>query len=426
MNKITLTLLAALITSTSAFYAQCWKSIGRIDNDSVPTSFAIKEDGTLWAWGRNTAGLYGNGSKTSSDVPIQITKDTNWKSVFYWVGSVNAIKTDGTLWAWGYYLGDGTKNYSSIPKQIGTETQWKEVSAGYRTLALKNNGTLWYWDSDNYLTPTIVGTNTDWKTVYSNYAIKNNGTLWMIYPSYIGQKKEIIYEQVGNEKDFNQIDENYAIKTDGTLWYYYDPNCLYCSNFLNQKVQVSNQIWENISCGSSFNGHKGYGVTSDGALWSLNYGKVTRIGNETNWKEITVEHIGGDLNFGGTKIAIKTDGTIYTWGTECCGELGNGDIDSSIENPTILNTPGCKASLDELTSLENPLNVFPNPSTGLIELSVNDIHIEGVSIINTEGRTILEVTNPGKTIDISHFEKGAYFVVCSGSNSSWSKLIIKE
>lgn len=138
MHKFFFLFITLLLTSN--LYSQCWKSIGRMDNDSVPTSFAIKEDGTLWAWGRNSYGLFGNGNKTSSSVPVKVNNDTDWQSISYSSGSVKGVKTDGTLWAWGGNLGDGTKNSSLIPKQIGSEKQWKEVASDYRTLALKNNG----------------------------------------------------------------------------------------------------------------------------------------------------------------------------------------------------------------------------------------------------------------------------------------------
>ena len=429
MHKFFFSIITLLLTSS--LYAQCWKSIGRIDKDSVPTSFAIKEDGTLWAWGRNDYGLFGNGNTTSSPVPVKVNNDTDWQSISYSGGSVKGIKTDGTLWAWGGNLGDGTKNSSLIPKQIGIEKQWKEVASDYRTLALKNNGSLWYWGGwgdENFLTPTMVGTDTDWKTIFSEYAIKNNGTLWIIRLDYVGGVYVAKHTQVGVENDFKQIDVNYAIKTDGTLWYYDDNSANSVGgSFQNSKIQVNNSNWQSISCGNGWESN-GFGITTDGALWSLNRGTATRIGNETNWKSITVEHIGSGLNDGkgGTKIAIKTDGTIYTWGTECCGEMGNSYNDSPILLPTILNTPGCLASIDEVTSSENSFDMFPNPTDGLLNISVKDKIMESISIKNTEGRTVLVVSNPSNTIDISELKKGIYFLECHDSKSTYSKLIIKN
>jgi hypothetical protein len=426
MHKFFFLIITLLLTSN--LYSQCWKSIGRMDNDSVPTSFAIKEDGTLWAWGRNSYGLFGNGNKTSSSVPVKVNNDTDWQSISYSSGSVKGVKTDGTLWAWGGNLGDGTKNSSLIPKQIGSEKQWKEVASDYRTLALKNNGSLWYWDGEYYLTPTMVGTDTDWKTIFSNYAIKNNGTLWVIYLNYVSGKYIAQLSQVGDENDFKQVDVNYAIKTDGTLWFYDDNSANSVgASFQNSKIQVNNSNWQSISCGNGWESN-GFGITTDGALWSLTRGTATRIGNETNWKSITVEHIGNGLNDGkgGTKIAIKTDGTVYTWGTECCGELGNSYNDSPIILPTILNTPGCLASVDDISMSEDLINVYPNPTDGILTISSKDKVVENITIKNAEGRTVLFIQNLNGVIDIQKLDKGLYFLEWNENSNVKSKLIIKE
>ena len=126
MHKFFFSVITLLLTSS--LYSQCWKSIGRIDGDTLPTSFAIKDDGTLWAWGINY-GYYGNGTTTASAIPLKIGNDTNWKFINYSQSNVFGIKTDGTLWAWGDSgLGNGTTNSSLVPVQIGIENQWKDVS----------------------------------------------------------------------------------------------------------------------------------------------------------------------------------------------------------------------------------------------------------------------------------------------------------
>ena len=163
-------------------------------------SFAIKSDGTLWAWGSQTAGSFGQNGSVNTDYssPRQIGTDTTWKSLAN--GSADmalAIKTDGSLWAWGWGtsggLGKNNRTQYSSPVQIpGT---WKQAATGGRswgTYGIKTDGTLWSWGY-NYegvlglgyepaaqggawrgrSSPTQIGTRTDWGWIDAG---ANNGS----------------------------------------------------------------------------------------------------------------------------------------------------------------------------------------------------------------------------------------------------------
>jgi len=115
---------------------------------------AIREDGSLWAWGINTNGQLGIGSQENSAVPVQVGTNTNWVTISTGFGYTMAIRNDGSLWAWGRndfgQLGDSTRTDRNIPVQIGTDTDWANVVMGfYHTAALRDNGSLWAW-GDNY------------------------------------------------------------------------------------------------------------------------------------------------------------------------------------------------------------------------------------------------------------------------------------
>ena len=84
------------------------KQVGALTNWSTINcgfyfSAAIKTDGTLWMWGANGSGQLGLGNTTNYSSPKQVGSLTNWKSVKVGkTGSLTfAVKTDGTLWAWG-------------------------------------------------------------------------------------------------------------------------------------------------------------------------------------------------------------------------------------------------------------------------------------------------------------------------------------
>ncbi len=122
---------------------------------------AIRSDGTLWAWGFNNHGQLGDGSTNDSAVPIQIGTD-KWMGVsangqtFASVQRFSSfgIRSDGTLWAWGSNfaaklgLGDpaGFDTDRLEMAQIGTDKWTKIVTREFGSLGLKSDGTLWRWN----------------------------------------------------------------------------------------------------------------------------------------------------------------------------------------------------------------------------------------------------------------------------------------
>ena len=104
--------------------ADVWKFYSAGTN----TSFAIKEDGTLWVWGKNTNGQLGDGTAIDRLIPTQIGIDNNWNTVQNRGGTTTmATKTDGSLWYWGRnYNGEfgngssyGTTYYTSPQQTLG-------------------------------------------------------------------------------------------------------------------------------------------------------------------------------------------------------------------------------------------------------------------------------------------------------------------
>jgi alpha-tubulin suppressor-like RCC1 family protein len=140
----------------------------QVGNDSDWAEFAtgegfgaaVKENGTLWIWGNNYDGVFGNDSVNGTrSSPEQLASDTNWKSISCGEFTIAAIKKDGSLYAWGNnnhgQLGDNTTTYKSSPVQIGSGNDWKQVEVctesniGYM-LALKNDGSIWSWGSNAF------------------------------------------------------------------------------------------------------------------------------------------------------------------------------------------------------------------------------------------------------------------------------------
>ena len=158
---------------------------------------------TLWAWGHNSYGRLGDNTITNRSTPVTtFAGGTNWKQVSGGARHISAIKTDGTLWTWGRNsffgqlgVNDSTQRNTPVTTFAGG-TNWKQVSCGgYHTTAIKTDGTLWAW---GYNALGVVGDNTgidrstpvttfaggnNWKYLgfgssTANAAIKTDGTLW--------------------------------------------------------------------------------------------------------------------------------------------------------------------------------------------------------------------------------------------------------
>ena len=221
---------------------------------------------SVWGWGNNSSGSLGLGDITPRSSPVQIGSLTDWKQIDAGE-SVNgnfavAVKTNGTLWSWGGnaggQLGSGTITARSSPVQVGSLTDWNIVSAGtYFCAAIKTNGTLWTWG---------VGTN----------GVLGSGN--------ITSRSSPV--QVGSDTNWAFVfalpQSCFAIKTTGTLW-----------------------AW----------GRNSYGALGLGDI--VHRSSPVQVGSLTNWLSIGGGSNGSDGR--ANLVAIKTDGTLWTWGRNDSG-----------------------------------------------------------------------------------------------------------
>ena len=185
-----------------------WKTSVGSFHSATYKMFAVKTDGTAWTWGRNESGSFGLNQAPAQllylSSPTQIGTDTTWNTFSATPGDTYAVKTDGTLWAWGSNLvGELGINLNtgsrSSPCQVGTNTTWDLVKAAgsYGAIGKKTDGTLWGWgsgqkgnlglnqpDNARISSPTQIGTDTTWSKFATMthpggaVAVKTDGTLW--------------------------------------------------------------------------------------------------------------------------------------------------------------------------------------------------------------------------------------------------------
>ena len=227
-------------------------------------ALAIKNDGSLWAWGDNNFGRLGDGTETHRDHPVKIMDDVIACAAGDDFGA--AVKSDGTLWTWGYnyfgQLGDGSTTSRAVPRQIMTGV--KSVCASFSNCAaIKEDGSLWVWG-------------------FNKHGQVGNGTVTDVHsPRKV--LEDVCYVSLGSG-------HTAAIRTDGTLWLWGD----------NEYGALGN--------GGAGNYHHTAGYKPAGYHYDM-----TR---PAQLMEGVYAVAAGGLGV----AAIREDGSLWTWGYRDIGE----------------------------------------------------------------------------------------------------------
>ena len=297
---------------------------------------AVSAAGSLWGWGRNASGALGLGDTTNRSSPVQVGDLTDWTDVAAsgYNAAGFAIKSDGSLWSWGDNtygeLGNGNTTDSSSPVQVGSLTNWFQVEAGQsHVIAIKTDGTLWAWGRNNYgqlglgsttdySSPVQVGSLADWKGNTS--ADLTAGT-----PIKVQAGKDI----------------SIVIKDDGTIWVwgYGGRGALGDGDEYSRSSPVqlgSLTDWLSVQ-GPSRNDPTTFAVKTGGTLWAWGNNEQGQLGQGTSGVASASSPVqigalttwnGNLATPGDSGMAVKTDGTLWAWGQGSSGQLGLGSTTS--------------------------------------------------------------------------------------------------
>ena len=301
-----------------------WKIIS---SDEI-TATAIKNDGTLWVWGENTKGQHGQNDTIDRSSPVQVGTGTDWEYVEAAPKATYAIKTNGTLWVWGDnaqgQLGQNDLVIRSSPVQLGTDTDWAQISSdGTCAAAIKTNGTLWTWGANS--------------SVGRDGVLGHNDTVSRSSPVQVGTDTNWSYIEAGG----GTIGDIFlGIKTDGTLWSWGNNNYGQLGQNIASTVDRSSPVqigtgtdWYDVAAGSGYV----LATKTNGTLWAWGRNDQGQLGqNDTVYRSSPVQ-VGTQTNwnyaiagpyFSG--LAIKTNGTLWAWGYNEGGYLAQNDtIDRS-------------------------------------------------------------------------------------------------
>jgi alpha-tubulin suppressor-like RCC1 family protein len=329
--------------------------------------------GTRWAWGYNIKGQLGNYSTSNSNVPVQVTSTLLTSAIAVSGGYEHsmALKNDGTVWTWGWNLygqlgqGNNGEDYNStVPVKISSLSGMTAVAAGgYHSLALKSDGTVRAWgynyygqlgdnsttERDSPVNVSIAGVTAIACGGYHSLALKSDGTVWAWGNGSYGQlgnganaSINQIPVQVLNLTGIKAIAAGFyhslALKNDGTVWAwgYNLWGQLGTGNNNNSNVPVKITTLSGMTAiaaggtGASNEGSHSLALKNDGTVWAWGWNYYGQLGNGTNTDSnspVQVSGLGGikAIAAGGWhSLAVTTGGLAKAWGYNSYGELGNG------------------------------------------------------------------------------------------------------
>ena len=321
----------ALFGALQSVYSQktdyCVQDISIVSS----TISIVTTNGEVYSWGNNNYGQVGIGNTQAQNTPLLRPANPDFTSIYHSLNHSIGLTSGGKLYGWGRNMrgevGDGTltEQYSPIP--IGTDSDWKKVVAGLaHSVALKNNGTIWGWG--------------------------NNAACELSFNSPNPYPNEYFTQPAQISTDTNWVDiaaggfRTFAIKSNGTLWARgknhsnslglpYGENT--CVTNLSQVGTDTN--WKKVVTSSS--GDFTLALKTNNTLWGWGDNIMGGVGNGSSVLVATPVQIGTDtwkeIATGQTySVGIKSDGTLWQWGKGCWNASGNVIFPSNSLSPVMV------------------------------------------------------------------------------------------
>lgn len=258
-------------------------------------TIALRSDGTVWAWGYNNYGQLGNGTTTNRVYPVQV-KGPDGIGFLDGVIAVAAghnhalaLRSDGTVWSWGSNgdgeLGNGNSEDSSLPVAVldtdgnGYLRHIKAIAAGRgHSLALGEDGTVYAWGANG------VGQLGQGSIDYTEHCL----------PVLVLANVE-------------------SVPLSGVA-------AIAAQDFCSMALDAEGHVW---TWGNNYTGQLGIGTTQ--YYSSLPVQVVKGASTSTDlYLEDVVSITVGSFNDEGIGLAVRSDGTVWAWGSNHEGQLGIG------------------------------------------------------------------------------------------------------
>jgi len=358
-------------------------------NGSNGTAFAIKKNGTLYGWGEGNNGQLGTNTVINYSSPVLVSSETTWQKIQPGYQHTMAFKSDGTVWAVGTnasgQLGTSNTTNRSSWVQVGNSNQYLDISLTWHpTIALKGDGSIWTWGLGtsgglgnntvaNISSPIQIGSDKSWSKINAGRlacaAVDSTGRLWVW-----GNNS---YGSLGTNTPLINYSSMVQTTLSDTNWFDAKLNNLVLMGLRlpppsatpsptpsptasptptpsptiqsfyiwgsNQGGQAGNNDTTNFTTSTLWRSGAnykriGYGdsviavIKNDDTLWlaGSQASNVPSLGNNTgdSYSSFVQTSVGGTWKFvapGSTTTAIKLDGTLWSWGGNYFGQVGNGN-----------------------------------------------------------------------------------------------------
>ncbi len=348
-------------------------------------NYAIKSDGTLWAWGANFTGQLGNGTFTNSVVPVQVSGLISVTALGGRGYHNLAVTSDGKVWDWGWNgKGQLGNNYagstcpgglygkcSDVPVEvIGVTNPLTVTGGGFFSLALMPDHTLRAWGA-NERGELGDGSTTQRAVPVTVSAILSN----------------VVQVSAGW---FHAV----ALTSDGKVWTWGDNGSGAIGNGVTSTVGVSVPVQvpglSNVIGVSGGDGFTGI-LKGDGTVWTWGGNNFGELGDGTYTTNPTPTQVSGINNvtlFAARdyhSLAVKSDGTVWAWGSGGNGELGDCQFaDSTHPVQVLFPTPASPSILSPLIvtgSIGLPF-IYPIDVTGTQPITLSAVGLPAWSAFN--------------------------------------------
>lgn len=430
--------------------------------------YSVICDGNIWSWGNGGFGQFGNNSLENDMIPQQTSGLSNVVSIHAGDNHAVALLGDGTVWAWGNntsgQLGIGNTTNSSVPVQVQGLSDVRAIAAGRNfNMALLQDSTVYTWGInqtgelgdgtfENSLVPIQVqglpAVSSIHAAYFTGFAILADSSL-MVWGSNLfgvagaGTTNSVINfpTVVPNMTGVVSVDGGYAssavLKGDGTLWTsgLNQWGQLGLGNFNSpfyafQQVPTLNDV-VSIRCGNS---HM-LAINSTGSVYGWGYNNYGQVGDGTednrhipfmiDFPEVVQEVNAYEWN----SILRSESGNYYTWGQIAGGVWEGGNLISS--SIPVLKEDVCLVS--NVAESENAVQVslFPNPAVSSITIKTtnSDIQISEIQIQNLAGQMVYSQRAPLSSDALIHFgnlPQGLYLVTVHSNYGSYTEKLVVE